>query len=404
MLLNSIEVENFRVFERLALDTGKRLTLLVGNNGAGKTSVLDAIAIGFGAAFTYLPEVAGRALSKKDIRQKDNRLSPYARIAMDTVSGVKWDRLLRRDQTRSTVLAVPRSTGVRELERSLERRIVEPLQQGMVFDLPVIAYYGVSRALLDVPLRRRGFPRKYSRLEALSGALQADSRFKSAFMWFYNKENEEHRLQKERKSFDVSLPELNAVREAISRMMPDISEPHIALNPLRFAVRRGTEELDIMQLSDGYKTLLGLVIDLSVRMAQANPHRDNPLDAEAVVLIDEIDLHLHPTWQQRVVEDLLRTFTNTQFVLTTHSPFIVESINNLMKRHRISSLPMDEEIKLLLPLDPSDCSAYLMTESDGAVSILDEELGLFQDKLLDYFNELSQTYEAMRDLEWEHRQ
>jgi len=274
----------------------------------------------------------------------------------------------------------------------------------MVFDLPVIAYYGVSRALLEVPLRRRGFPRQYSRLEALSGALQADSRFKSAFMWFYNKENEEHRLQKERKSFDVTLPELNAVREAISRMMPDISEPHIALNPLRFAVRRGTEELDIMQLSDGYKTLLGLVIDLSVRMAQANPHRDNLLDAEAVVLIDEIDLHLHPTWQQRVVEDLLRTFTNTQFVLTTHSPFIVESINNLMKRHRISSLPMDEEIKLLLPLDPSDCSAYLMTESDGAVSILDEELGLFQDKLLDCFNELSQTYEAMRDLEWEHRQ
>ncbi|RTY35995.1 DUF2813 domain-containing protein [Chlorobium phaeovibrioides] len=404
MRLERLEIENFRSIDRLVLDVGRRLTLLVGNNGAGKTSVLDAMATGFGAALTYLPEVAGRSLSKKDIRQKDNRIAPYVRIAMSTVSGVKWDRILRRDQMRSTALEVPKPIGVRELERTLEQDVVLPLDEGKDVELPVIAYYGVSRALLEVPLRRRGFPRQYSRFEALSGALQADSRFKSAFMWFYNKENEEHRLQKDRKSFEVTLPELDAVREAISRMIPDVSEPHIALNPLRFAVRRGADALDIMQLSDGYKTLLGLVIDLSVRMAQANPHRANPLDAEAVVLIDEIDLHLHPSWQQHVVGDLLRTFTNTQFVLTTHSPFIVESINNLMKRHRVTSLPMDEEIERLFPLDPADCRSYLMTESDGALSMLDEERGLCQDHFLDYFNELSQTYDAMRDLEWEHRQ
>jgi len=66
------------------------------------------------------------------------------------------------------------------------------------------------------------------------------------------------------------------------------------------------ETLDLMQLSDGYKTLLGLVVDLSMRMGLANSHLDDPLKAEAVVMIDEVDLHLHPSWQRRVLGDLLR--------------------------------------------------------------------------------------------------
>ena len=193
------------------------------------------------------------------------------------------------------------------------------------------------------------------------------------------------------------------VRQAITRMFSDITEPHITLNPLSLVVTHGGECLNIAQLSDGYKTLLGLVIDLSSRMAMANPHLNDPLAAESIVMIDELDLHLHPSWQQRVMGDLLQTFTGSQFIVTTHSPFIVESMNNHLKRNQISNDEiLDDDIKRLQPLSASDVSAYLMTDS-GHLSLLNQELMLLDDQLLEYFNHIGHLYERMRDIEWERK-
>ena len=404
MRLERIKLENFRAKKDVELVFGRRLTLLMGANGSGKTSILDGISIALGAVLSYLPEVSGRFFKKSgDIRQFNNKLDPYTRIALESTTGLKWDRILRRDQSKSTSQLVPTGYGVRELERFLDREVLDPLNQGRDYHLPLFVYYGVSRALLELPSTRKGFPKKHNRFEALVSALNADSRFKSAFIWFYNKENEEHRLQKERRSFDVTLMELDVVRQAISTMFPDLSLPHIELNPLRFIVKQGNEMLNISQLSDGYKTLLGVVIDLSSRMAKANPDLADPLSAEAIVMIDEVDLHLHPSWQQRVIGDLLNTFKNTQFIVTTHSPYIVEAINNHLKRNQIEGLPIeDEEIKNLPSLNASEISAYLMTDR-GEESLMHPELGLLDDKLLVNFNTIGQLYDQMRDIEWEQK-
>ncbi|MBC8228539.1 AAA family ATPase [bacterium] len=404
MRLSSIKLENFRAKETLSLDLGRRITLLIGANGSGKTSVLDAIAIGLGAVLTHLPDVTGISFRKSgDIRQVDNNLQPYVRVALETTTGLKWDRTLRRDKSKATGKLVPPSHGIRELEHFLDETVIDPANLGKEYPLPLFVYYGVSRALLDLPLRRKGFPQKHHRFEALANALNADSRFRSAFIWFYNKENEEHRLQKEHRSFDVSLKELDVVRSAITQLFPDISAPHIELNPLRFVVKQRGETMNIAQLSDGYKTLLGLVIDLSSRMAIANPHMDDPLAAEVVVMIDEIDLHLHPEWQQRVMGDLLRTFSNAQFIVTTHSPYILEALNNHLKRHKVNELLFDDEkINNLLPVCPDDLTAYMM-EEQGEQSLMDDEIELLDDKLLEQFNVLNQLYDKMRDREWEQR-
>ena len=114
-------------------------------------------------------------------------------------------------------------------------------------------------------------------------------------------------------------------------MIPEVSKPRIALRPLRFvvSVKSGSgkpETLALDQLSGGYRIMLALAADLARRMAQGNPHQDNPLTSEAIVLIDEVELHLHPSWQQRVLADLLRTFPNAQFIVSTHSPQVLTTV------------------------------------------------------------------------------
>jgi predicted ATP-binding protein involved in virulence len=381
--------------------------LIIGDNGSGKSTLLDAIAIGLGIIPTHLPNVGGRTFRKTDIRQVNNHLKPYSKIKLTTDFDLVWDRLYKRDKSKTTLKDISQSSpsiGTNKLLRHLDSEVIDKFNQQQDFILPVFAYYGVSRAILDVPLSRKGFINSYSRFDSMANTLNASSNFRSAFMWFYNKENEEHRLQKEQRSFDISLKELDVVRNAIRTMFPDLDNPHIAVNPLRFMIEQNKQNLGIEQLSDGYKTMLGLVIDLSSRFAMANPHLDNPLIADAIVMIDEVDLHLHPSWQQRVFGDLMRTFPNTQFIVTTHSPYIVESLNNHLKKDKIKSLIInDEQIQQLEAVDYQDVSAYLLKDY-AVISTMNKKFGLIDDGLLAYFNQINILYDKMRDLEWEQRQ
>ena len=409
MKLKNVSLENFRSKASSCLELGSRLTLLIGENGTGKTTFLDAIAIALGEILTYLPEVKGiNFKTRGDIYQQDGKPAPYTRIKVVASTGFGWDRMQKRDKSKRTAMLIKAGLGVKQLHRYLQESILNPWNLGLPFQLPVIVQYGVKRAWLDYsPVSRRGFPKNHSRFESLADALNSTSRFRSALNWFYNKENEESRLKQERRDFDATLPELNAVRRCITTLFPNLANPRFTLNPLRFVVSQDGEELEIDQLSDGYKTMLGLAIDLSWRMAGANPHLEDPLAAEAIVMIDEVDLHLHPAWQQRVVSDLLRCFPNTQFILTTHSSVVVEGINNLLKRFAVDKLlPKSGEsedwthIRNLYPLNPNDTAVYQITR-DSQIDLMDREEGLTADTLIDNFNDVSHLYDLMRDLEWE---
>jgi predicted ATP-binding protein involved in virulence len=400
MQITQTTINNFRGKENLNIQLGSRVTLLVGENGSGKTTILDAIAIGLGAILSHLPKVTGITFKNSDLMQDNEKKAPYTRIKLKATNDIEWDRTLRRDQSKQTLSNIPSAVGLTSLKNYIDKNIINPFNEDLDFSLPVYSYYGVSRALLDVPLRRRGFPKNHKRFEALENSLNSTSRFKSAFVWFYNKENEEQRKQKELRSFDYKLPQLEAVRQAIETVFPDISEAHIMLNPLRFAVKINGETLDIMQLSDGYKTLLSLIIDLASRMALANPHLQNPLETFSTVLIDEVDLHLHPEWQRRVISDLLRVFPKTQFILTTHSPYIIESVNNNLMRHHIHKTYFtDKTIEDIYPLAPEAAACYY-TSSSGLIDLMDKELNLIDDRLIRPFNSISELYERMRDIQW----
>jgi predicted ATP-binding protein involved in virulence len=346
MKLRKLYLKNFRCFDEVEIEFDPLLTVLVADNGQGKTSILDAIAIGFGRMLTRLPKVSGILIKETDLRIDDkNKLTQFVRYFLEAETAenavIQWSTSRAIVQSTRTAKAIldhailtGKSAGLKQLNQYTDT-LINRENTEVPFVMPVIAYYGTNRVFQEEIQRRRNFRKQFSRFEALDGALDARARFKASLEWFNAMEDDERRRQQETKSFDYRLPELETVREAIQSMLPEFSNPRIESRPMRFVIDRklenATRTYRITQLSDGYRAVLALVMDLARRMAEANPPditKTNPLHQPALVLIDEIDLHLHPSWQQRILEDLRRTFPNTQFIVTTHSPQVLSTVKS----------------------------------------------------------------------------
>ncbi|MFH0821868.1 MAG: AAA family ATPase [Pseudomonadota bacterium] len=195
-------------------------------------------------------------------------------------------------------------------------------------NIPLFAYYPVNRSVLDIPLRIRK-SHTFNLLEAWDESLTGAADFRVFFEWFRNREaleNENRKylsdlLEPDGRQFPDS--QLKAVRAALEALLPEFTDFSVRRNPLRMTVLKNGREIRVDQLSDGEKCLIALTGDLARRLAVANPINQNPLDGEGVVLIDEIDLHLHPAWQRTVLKRLAGTFPQCQFVVSTHSPQVI---------------------------------------------------------------------------------
>ncbi len=331
MKLASVEIENYRAIERLVLKPDSELTVLFGTNGCGKTSVLSGIAMGLGTIQNFLRPKEDRVRFLKTDRRDGAR---SMRVAVTTTDGMSWQR---EETGRQFARISEKKHGPGKRMGALLLEAVLTLDEAEPRDLPIGAYYDTDRVVLDVPQRRRGFEKGFDRVDAWHGALSAQTDFRHFFQWFYAKENEELRALRRLAakgtavSHESTSRELRAVRTAISSMVGGVDDPRIEANPLRFVVTLEqesgrSEDLTINQLSGGCRAVLTLAADLARRMAQGNPHLEDPLQSEAVVLIDEIELHLHPSWQQRVLGDLRRTFPNAQFIVSTHSPQVLTTV------------------------------------------------------------------------------
>ena len=352
MKLKRLHLKNFRCFDELSIEFDDRLTVIIAENGAGKTAILDAIGIGFGSYLTQLPGVSGQTSRETDLRiTQGEKREPFMLLAWEAITRegtpLVWSGGRKRDSAVSTVeikklLSVDQQAWLNLRRKDLDkftRDIVQADADNKAYFLPVIAYYGTNRAIREEVQRRRGFKKKFTRFDALSGALDPNSRFRAAFEWFNAMEDMERRERETRRNFDYIHPVLEAVRTAIVRLLPNgFSNPRTEIRPLRFVIDRkfndaSTRTLRISELSDGFRVVLGLTMDLARRMAQANSQLMtnekqimNPLDLPAIALIDEVDLHLHPSWQQHILADLMNTFRNTQFIVTTHSPQVLSTV------------------------------------------------------------------------------
>jgi predicted ATP-binding protein involved in virulence len=390
MKLKQLTLENFRGFKKLELTLDPQLTVLVGANGAGKSSVLDAVAILLSRITSRVRGGAGR----RDIRELDIRnRTGYAWIQAD--SGFTWSVLkVKQGYVRPDI---PKdSDGFVQHVKSIQQLITETFE---VCSIPLFAYYPINRAVLDIPLRIRN-AHEFGLLDAWDNALTSASNFRSFFEWFRNQEDLENELQRNwgyaafcEGAYDNVRIQLPLIRSALADFLSEFSHLTVRRSPLRMVVQKHGQEVRVDQLSDGEKCLIALVADIARRLAIANPTLEDPLQGEGVVLIDEVDLHLHPAWQRMVLPKLTATFPNCQFIVSTHSPQILGEVdasqiriltqdeNNEIHCHippQAKGLTSNEILNELMSLDGSNLARNAAVEQQ-----LDELFRLIDDEQFD---------------------
>lgn len=343
MKLKNIYLHNFKGFVEETIDLDDRLTVIVGENGAGKSSVLDAITIILSWVIARIknPRGVGQRISKEQIHKEKKR--SYLFSTYD-IEGNKSSFKVQSHATRGiNNEPIPESFILSEYCNDIREKIEQT--EGKT-SIPIFVKYGVRRAVVDIPLKIKN-SHIFDLLATYNESLKGDANFRTFFEWFRYQEDIENEFFRE--TGEVCDRELKAIREAISKFIPGFKNLRVKRNPLRMVVDKDGKEFAVNQLSDGEKTYIALIGDLCRRLVLANPTLKNPLIGEGIVLIDEIDLHLHPQWQTEIAEKLCDTFPNIQFIVTTHSPLVITNV----KTEQLRVLKTEDGVTKLVDNDYS---------------------------------------------------
>ncbi|HVC93468.1 MAG TPA: AAA family ATPase [Pirellulales bacterium] len=326
MRLDRLHLRNFRCFTERDVEFAPRFNLIVGDNATGKTALLNGMAVGLGSLFLGFPSPA----SPKSIERDDARLAFYAHGDALTaeaqfpaavqcrgqIGGEEggWRRELTTEDGRTT------RKGAEWIEDQAAR-LREQVKAGARVVLPVISFYGTGRLWVQKRQREVTTLRPESRFMGYLDGLDPASDEKRLLRWF--KTQEIAAVQAEQ-----PIGTLEACRRAMMACVPGANRVYFDVKRDQLIIELPGRSLPFTYLSDGYRNMVAMVADIAVRCATLNPHlREAALtDTPGVVLIDEIDLHLHPRWQRRVIGDLMSAFPQIQFIGSTHSPFVIQSL------------------------------------------------------------------------------
>ncbi|MDC0668820.1 AAA family ATPase [Nannocystis radixulma] len=388
MRVHRLQLENFRGFAALDLDLSHgRTTALVGVNGSGKTSVLDALArlLALAVARTGLGEDATR-LALSDVRAGASHCVVHGEFAWvpppagerELFSGDDGEqRFVLRHELSHRWDRWTHAQSDTPQTASWTQRWHDAWSRGVVLDAPLLATYSHERYVEGADGDARG------ELPANPASLYAEhnwsrgARRDDFLRWFLLREDFENELFRERR--DHVDPQLAAVRRAILSFLPGYTDLRFRRRPTREAgaahidvvvglrpaltLRKDGTQLAFSHLSGGEQGLLVLVGDIARRLAITHPNLADPLQGRGVVLIDEVELHLHPQWQRTLVPNLERTFPNLQFIVTTHSP-------------QVLSLVPREQVKLLRDFQLVERPPHTLGRDSNA--ILYEVMGVDQ--------------------------
>lgn len=338
MRAEKLEIENFRgMYGEHSIRFAPKLAVLVGVNGAGKSAVLDALAANLSGVASL---IAGGRTAWFGAGEAAN-VSAGEDVAF-------WFVHLNNRADERTLLGHMAGDDPDWKGADLDERPFGFLHtlgdQTTDLDkpLPFLAYLhsGSTRAPASHPPRAVTMT---GRLEAFKGAFDSESiQFDALESWFEQEENLENQRIIEEQKLKFQLPSLRAVRKAVRVFLEELhgsglgkirvvrvhSNGQLAPARGRLVVEKADTPLFLNQLSDGERRLVLLVADTARRMVILNPTMKDPLKTEGILLIDEIELHLHPLWQRRVIPALQAAFPELQLIVSTHAPAVLSGVPN----------------------------------------------------------------------------
>lgn len=333
MTIEKLFYMDFRGIHNLEIKLAGKSTILYGINGVGKSSILAGINLLYASIINRLVRQKFKQSIKfedSDIRYRKASAVIAAEFGFEDIQDFFY---ISRQMDRSSKRYVnPRKDQFESLIEHFEKLYIGKMEidadnnliyQNEQFNIPVFVNYGVNRLVIKTPLRISK-KMSYGQYSTYEKAIENQIAFDRLFEWFLEQEIYETQLRKENKEYE-DVP-LKAVKTAMLAMLDGFKDIHIMVKPYSMKVYKGAETLDILQLSDGEKCTLALFGDLARRLAIANPAMQDPLEGQGVVLIDEIELHMHVSWQRKIINVLKRTFPNIQFVITTHSPQVLGEV------------------------------------------------------------------------------
>ncbi|HAY4504629.1 AAA family ATPase [Enterobacter hormaechei] len=362
MKINTLSVKNFRCYRERAFQFHPNVNLIVGQNATGKTALLDAVSIAIASWILGFK----KKNDKKSLEPTDATLSylekegepqfveawPVVVAASGIVKGknIDWERSKAspsgntRYGDASDLIAL-----AKECDSSLEKDV----------SLPLISYYGTMRLWQDPKASKTTASltksnSKPSRLDGYKHCVDPRIGLKELIAWFARQEWHAYQSGKESTMLTV-------VRKAVISCIENAE--HLYYDPKRLELilrLRDSEPQPFSLLSDGQRCVLALIADIAQKAALLNPHLGEEVleKTEGVVLIDELDLHLHPKWQRHVIEDLRTTFPKIQFIFTSHSPFLIQSLRS------------SEELIMLDGLAPAQLANKTLEDiSDGIMDV-----------------------------------
>lgn len=336
MRIDRLELQNFWGFETFSLDLHPNATVIVGPNGAGKTAIVDALRV----AFEVLPDKFGYkvlGIGHDNVREVCDESGGVAAVLRQYPSKVTArGKVMGSSATWWRKLEGPKSRGRWTGTEDITKRInawsqAEAENRG---DLPVVGLYDVSRkarsldkgllngdnrALVDrtdvTTAKARWRP-----LDAYADTFFDDERLSEVMGWIRMQTMADQQEGRQ-------LPALQGVLRSIASCLIGVDDVWYSLREERLLAKMLGATFPVDKLSDGYIAMLGVVADIAWRCAVLNRHHADMASQRTagIVVIDEIDLHLHPKWQRHVLTDLMAIFPHIQFIVTTHSPQVIAS-------------------------------------------------------------------------------
>ena len=400
MRIDRVEIANFKKFSDYTLDLHPQFTLLVGDNGTGKTTILDALAIAAGIWLVNSPDTTLNN-SRRNILPSEIRLEaiesdtitqfierkPVQIKAIGTINSqpVQW---LRQIKTNGSRTSNTEAKDALEIISTLFRQV----EEGEKIWLPIIAYYGAGRAWLpsnqrDPKATTHTSPAR--RWDAFYDCFEERIRIADLHTWFQKEAIASVNRQGQMR------PGYKVVKLAILRCIPNADDLWFDPERSEIVVSIQGNPQPFSNLSAGQKMMVGLIADIAIKIVTQNASfltekseyissQKLPLILQktpGLVLIDEIDVHLHPKWQRQVVNDLTKTFPSIQFVCTSHSPIVIGEV----EAKRIRVLEHDEETSSIIATIPSESYGLdanrvlheLMRVSDRNKEVADKLHALF---------------------------